>query len=115
MSAGICFEGRDCRARCGRCRVKLHRIHKTHDDITDEEFEAAVQWSRDTQTDLTQTSLNRYVHETLRRRNAPFEPEDNRGTVRVYGADMPRLKRIAAARSQSIPALIRDLLDTVEG
>ena len=114
MSVCILYGKPECRVRCGACRVRLHRARKFYDSMTNEEFEAAMEWFRATKTSITHEKLLRYVHETVRRSNEPYRPADDRGTVRVYAGDLDRLKALAAWRGESIGQLVHAMLDTCE-
>ena len=79
-----------CKTTCGRCRVKAHRTWTISNNITGEEFEAALE-AIPVHTRLTWGRIGRYVHEALRRRNSSYEG-DTKLCIRMSQADLEMAK-----------------------
>ncbi len=83
-----------CERMCGKCRTKWSRVRKLHLSITDEEFQACKTHFREIGVPMTHARMRRYVHETLRRRNAPYEGE-TKICVRMSSEELAEVRRDA--------------------
>ena len=96
-----CDKNPICTRTCGKCRVLWHRTATFHRSITDEEFEAVKAHFIEIRKPITQGAARRYVHETLRRRNAPYEG-DTKLCIRMSREDLEDIKTEATAVSMTV-------------
>ena len=88
----ICRKQPQCDTACGACRALMFRIRRAYDGITDEEFEAWRAHCLATRTPARRQDCRPWVERTLRRRNAPYEGELSKLTVRMTVDDLESLR-----------------------
>lgn len=90
-----------CERTCGKCRTKAHRTSEYHRSITNEEFEAVKAHFIEIGKPMTRGAAQRYVHETLRRRNVSYEG-DTKLCVRMSREDLEEIKAEVAKAGLSL-------------
>ena len=98
---GFCDKDPNCEATCGKCRVRWYRIRRLAAAVTDEDFTRAMEAARAGEIAPTEAGIARYVHETLRRRNEPWQG-DTKLTVRLHPDDLQHMKDRAAEAGLSL-------------
>ena len=91
----FCAKTPHCKAACVGCRVKKHRLGRWVRSMTEAEFNATMVHFQAEGLSPSRAAMERYVHETLRRRNEPFEG-DTKLTVRMARDAVDKLKADAA-------------------
>lgn len=100
-----------CAKACDRCRKAASRQRAFWNEFTDEEWEAARAWAAPQGIfPSDRAKVRRHVHEHIRRRNSPYEPERVFLAVKVTPAERDRVRDWAAANDQSISEFLRSML-----
>ena len=111
----VCRADPLCRRTCQACRKRWQRTRDFHRSVTDEEFEACKAWLIGQAERPHYGKMRRYVHETLRRANAPYSSDRLRIEVPVSPDEHERIKRLAAEEGLTLRAWARRALGLTDG
>lgn len=97
-------EDGECVTTCARCRTRASRSRAFHRSISDEEFNACRDHFVKRGKGPQRAAMRRYIHETLRRRNVPYEDPDPRLCVRLSRDELDEVKAAARREGMSLQA-----------
>lgn len=104
----VCQQTPACQKTCGTCRVRIVRAQRFYGSLSDEEFKRLS----DDEPHLLNSPerAKRYVHETVRRANSPYEPSDRRRTMRV-APDVHDAIMTALMDGETVSDVLRDMIN----